>query len=312
MSIIQTKALTKLFGEIRAVDQLSLEVKEGEIYGLVGPDGSGKTTTIRLLTSIMDPTSGTASVDGKDTVKDAQAIKKVIGYMSQKFGLYQDLTVLENLTFYADLYGIKRRERQKKIEELLQFSQLLPFQNRLTGHLSGGMKQKLGLACTLIHTPKVLFLDEPTNGVDPISRRDFWRILYQLLKERVTIFISTAYMDEAERCQHIGFLHQGQLLTSGTPTEIKTLLPGSILELQIESPREAAKILQKHFGENQVALFGTSIHLLTNHPEETVNILPTLLKDFQADAIQPISPSLEDVFIALLSKSGHSNAFSKR
>jgi len=183
--MIRTAGLTKRFGELVAVDRLNLSVAEGEIFGLVGPDGAGKTTTMRLLTAIMEPDAGEAWVAGFHVVHQAEQLKQQIGYMSQRFGLYADLTVLENLDFYADIYDVPRRGRAEKIERLLAFSNLTPFKRRLAGNLSGGMKQKLGLACALVHTPKVLFLDEPTNGVDPVSRRDFWRILYQLLREKV-------------------------------------------------------------------------------------------------------------------------------
>ena len=182
MSAITTSHLTRDFGDNRAVNDLTFSVEEGEIFGLVGPDGAGKTTTMRLLTGILDPTSGEGWVSGKHIMRDAEALKDDIAYMSQRFGLYEDLTVIENINFYADLYGVGTGDRGKKIEELLGFSGLAPFKKRLAGNLSGGMKQKLGLACALIHTPKVLFLDEPTNGVDPVSRRDFWQILYGLLK----------------------------------------------------------------------------------------------------------------------------------
>ena len=181
MDAIRMERLTKSFTGLRAVDGLTLNIAEGEIFGLVGPDGAGKTTTMRLLTAIMEPTSGDAWVAGHHIVKEAEALKEDIGYMSQRFGLYPDLTVMENIEFYADIYGVPREGRQERIDRLLAFSNLTPFKKRLAGNLSGGMKQKLGLACALIHTPKVLFLDEPTNGVDPASRRDFWRILYQLL-----------------------------------------------------------------------------------------------------------------------------------
>jgi len=188
MITIKTENLTKKFGSLIAVDKLNLEVSEGEIFGLVGPDGAGKTTTMRLLTGIMDPTEGQAWVFDKHTVKQAEPLKEHIAYMSQRFGLYEELTVMENINFYADVYGVANDKRAASIDRLLGFSGLLPFKQRLAGKLSGGMKQKLGLACSLIHTPKVLFLDEPTNGVDPVSRRDFWKILYELLKEKVTNF----------------------------------------------------------------------------------------------------------------------------
>ncbi|HEX8960707.1 MAG TPA: ABC transporter ATP-binding protein, partial [Geobacteraceae bacterium] len=204
MEAIRADNLTKRFGELIAVDRLSLSVAPGELFGLVGSDGAGKTTTIRMLTGIMDPSAGEARVVGHHTVRDAETIKAEIGYMSQRFGLYPDLTVMENIDFYADIYGLSKQGRTEKMDRLLAFSNLTPFRRRQAGNLSGGMKQKLGLACALIHTPRVLFLDEPTNGVDPVSRRDFWRILYQLLKEGVTIFVSTAYLDEADRCHRVG------------------------------------------------------------------------------------------------------------
>ena len=221
MPTIKAVNLTRKFGDLTAVNNLNLEVEEGEIFGLVGPDGAGKSTTMRLLTSILDPTSGEAWVYGKHVVKEAETLKDNIAYMSQRFGLYEDLTVIENVNFYADIFCVPPEQRPAKIKELLGFSGLTPFKERFAGKLSGGMKQKLGLACALIHTPKVLFLDEPTNGVDPVSRRDFWRILYDLLKEKVTILYSTSYLDEAERCKKVGFLHKGKLLKCNTPDAIK-------------------------------------------------------------------------------------------
>jgi len=218
---IKAENLTRKFASLTALDHLSLEVKEGEIFGLVGPDGAGKSTTMRLLTGILDPTEGDAWVCNKHTVKEAEALKENIAYMSQRFGLYEELSVMENLNFYADLYGVTKEKRKNDIERLLGFSGLLPFKERFAGKLSGGMKQKLGLACALIHTPKVLFLDEPTNGVDPVSRRDFWSILYDLLKEKVTIFCSTSYLDEAERCGRVGLMHKGRLLRCDSPDKIK-------------------------------------------------------------------------------------------
>ena len=221
MITIKTENLTRRFGALTALDHLNLEVKEGEIFGLVGPDGAGKTTTMRLLTGILGPSEGEAWVYNKHTVKEAESLKEEIAYMSQRFGLYEELTVLENINFYADVYGVTKEKRAADIDRLLGFSGLLPFKERFAGKLSGGMKQKLGLACALIHTPKVLFLDEPTNGVDPVSRRDFWNILYDLLKEKVTIFCSTCYLDEAERCARVGLMHKGKLLRCDSPEKIK-------------------------------------------------------------------------------------------
>jgi ABC-2 type transport system ATP-binding protein len=230
MVTIQTVNLSRAFGDNIAVNKLNLEINEGEIFGLVGPDGAGKTTTMRLLTGILDPTGGEGWVYGKHIMKEAEELKDNIAYMSQRFGLYEDLSVLENIDFYADLYGAASVDRKKKIDALLGFSGLTPFKKRLAGNLSGGMKQKLGLACALIHTPKVLFLDEPTNGVDPVSRRDFWNILYGLLKQKVTILFSTSYLDEAERCMRVGLIHKGRLLKCDDPAEIKKEQHATTLE----------------------------------------------------------------------------------
>jgi ABC-2 type transport system ATP-binding protein len=221
MSIIALSGLTKKFDAITVVDNISFEAQQGQIFGLVGPDGAGKTTTIRMLAGIMEPTSGTATVDGRDIAKESEQLKEAIGYMSQRFGLYEDLTVIENINFYADIYCVSKQERPQRIKRLFDFSGLEPFQKRLARNLSGGMKQKLGLACSLIHTPKVLFLDEPTAGVDPVSRREFWRILYELIKEGVTILFSTSYLEEAERCGKVALIHKGKLLRCDNPENIK-------------------------------------------------------------------------------------------
>lgn len=221
MSAIKAVGLRREFGPVVAVDRLDIDVREGEIFGLVGPDGAGKSTTMRLLTGILEPTKGEAWVCGKHIVREAEDLKELIAYMPQRFGLYEDLSVLENINFYADVFCVKKADRSSVIDKLLGFSGLLPFKQRLAGNLSGGMKQKLGLACALIHTPRILFLDEPTNGVDPVSRRDFWQILYGLLKEKVTIFLSTSYLDEAERCKRVALMHKGKFLQCDTPDVIK-------------------------------------------------------------------------------------------
>ena len=230
MITIKTTNLTRKFGELTAVNNLNLEIEEGEIFGLVGPDGAGKTTTMRLLTGILDPTSGEGWVYNKNIVKESESLKDHIAYMSQRFGLYEELTVMENVNFYADIYGVPAKGRDQTIEKLLGFSGLTPFKERFAGKLSGGMKQKLGLACALIHTPRVLFLDEPTNGVDPVSRRDFWKLLYELLKEKVTILDSTSDLDAAERCKRIGLLHKGKLLRCNTPDAAKEEFKARTLE----------------------------------------------------------------------------------
>jgi ABC-2 type transport system ATP-binding protein len=286
------------------VDSLSLHVAEGEIFGLVGPDGAGKTTTMRLLTAILDPTSGDAWVAGHHVVRDGEKLKDAIGYMSQRFGLYPDLTVLENIEFYADIYGVAKAGRSEKIESLLAFSHLTPFKRRLAGNLSGGMKQKLGLACALVHTPRVLFLDEPTNGVDPASRRDFWRILYALLRERVTIFVSTAYLDEAERCHRVGLIHQGKLLAVDTPDGLKRLMPGAILELRCAEPRRAAQLLCRELPADSVGLFGDRVHVVTPNPEAGAETVAAKLarEAIRMEDLRVIEPTLEDVFVSVLSE----------
>jgi ABC-2 type transport system ATP-binding protein len=302
MNAIRTHQLTKRFGSLTAVDSLSFDVAEGEIFGLVGPDGAGKTTTMRLLSAIMDPSDGEAWVAGCHVVNEAERIKERIGYMSQRFGLYPDLTVLENIQFYADVYCEPRRGRREKIDRLLAFSNLTPFQRRLAGNLSGGMKQKLGLVCALIHTPKILFLDEPTNGVDPVSRRDFWRILYQLLREKVTIFVSTAYLDEAERCNRVGLLHEGRLLACGSPAEVKKLMRGAILEIQTDEPRQAVTVLKRRMPAGSVGLFGDRLHVVSIEPDQTTAEVQSTLRQagISVIGIRPIEPSLEDVFISVL------------
>lgn len=302
MQAIRTDQLTRSFGECAAVDHLTLAVEEGELCGLVGPDGAGKTTTLRLLTAIMEPTSGDAWVAGHHIVREAEPIKAVIGYMSQRFGLYADLTVMENIHFYADIYGVSRRVRADKIDRLLAFSNLAPFKKRLAGNLSGGMQQKLGLVCALVHTPRVLFLDEPTNGVDPVSRRDFWRILYQLLREGVTIFISTAYLDEAERCSRVALIHKGRLCAMGTPDELKRLMHASVLEVRSAEPRRAATLLRTGLEAESVGLLGNCIHVVTRDPVGTTIRAQALIAQGglpKAD-IQITAPELEDVFISML------------
>jgi ABC-2 type transport system ATP-binding protein len=229
-AIIETRDLTRRFGELVAVDHLNLTVGRGEIFGLVGPDGAGKTTTLRMLCGLMDPSEGSARVAGHDVSKESQAVKDQIGYMAQRFGLYGDLTVDENMAFYGDLFGITGAERERLTDELLAMTRMGPFRTRQAGKLSGGMKQKLALMCTLLHHPQILFLDEPTNGVDPVSRRDFWAILYQLLKDGITIFMTTAYLDEAERCNRVGLMHKGRLIRCEAPDEMKRATASPTLE----------------------------------------------------------------------------------
>ncbi len=302
MDAIRTEALTRTFGNVTAVDHLTISVGKGELFGLVGPDGAGKTTTMRLLTAIMDPTSGDAWVAGHHSVREAAAIKDSIGYMSQRFGLYPDLTVMQNVNFYADIYGVSRAGRTDQLERLLAFSNLTPFKQRLAGKLSGGMKQKLGLVCALIHTPKVLFLDEPTNGVDPVSRRDFWRILYQLIRDGVTVFVSTAYLDEAERCARLALIHRGKLLALGTPDEVKRLMRDTIMELRTVDPRRTAALLRDKLPECSVGLFGDRVHVAARDVEATQKKIEAILRDggIETETMHTVPPTLEDVFVSVL------------
>lgn len=305
MDAIVTTGLTRVFGDNTAVNNLALSIKEGEVFGLVGPDGAGKTTVMRLLAGLMAPTSGDAWVYGCNTVKDSEQLKNHISYMPQRFGLYLDLTVQENIDFYADLHNVPRQTRKEKISELLAFSNMTPFRDRQARNLSGGMKQKLALACALIHTPKVLLLDEPTNGVDPLSRRDFWRILYRLLEEKVTIFVSTAYLDEAERCSRIGLLHQGQLIISGTPDEVKKRMRGVLVEIRCCEPRRVLAVLNAELAPIAAGLFGAKIHIvLAGEPAQVLSTVESTLNgmDVKAEA-EIVIPSLEDVFISMVTPS---------
>ncbi len=300
---IRCRSLSHSFGRLKALDGLDLEIRRGELYGLVGPDGAGKTTTMRLLTAILKPGSGEAWVAGYSVSGQPERVKEKIGYMSQRFGLYEDLTVIENIHFYADLFEVLNSARPARIERLLGFSNLTPFQDRLAGNLSGGMKQKLGLACALIHTPEVLFLDEPTNGVDPVSRRDFWKILYDLLKEKITIFLSTAYLDEAERCGRIGLMHRGRLLLEDRPDRVRRSLNIRMIEIRPDDIRRAAGILRTAEGITAMSVYGDRIHLgfeKTAAAEPVFRLLETA--GITVGTRREIVPSLEDVFISMVER----------
>jgi ABC-2 type transport system ATP-binding protein len=300
---IKTTGLTKSFNSNIAVDGLNIEIRRGELYGLVGPDGAGKTTTMRLLAAIMDPTSGEAWVAGHSILSEGEKIKERIGYMSQRFGLYEDLTVMENIQFYADLYEVPESERPARIERLLGFSNLAPFKSRLAGRLSGGMKQKLGLACALIHTPEVLFLDEPTNGVDPVSRRDFWKILYGLLKEGVTIFVSTAYLDEAERCARIALMHKGRILIEDEPKNVRSSLGLPMIEVWPDNARSAVERLRHMGGVHGVSLYGDRLHITLEKKMAAAEAIARLKRaGIDVKDYREVLPSLEDVFISMVEK----------
>jgi ABC-2 type transport system ATP-binding protein len=298
-AIISIHDLTRRFGDLVAVDRLNLEIAKGEIFGLVGPDGAGKTTTLRMVCGLMDPTEGRAIVAGRDVAKELDAVKDQIGYMAQKFGLYQDLTVEENMDFYADLFGILGRERAELKSRLLQMTRMEPFRERPAGKLSGGMKQKLALMCTLLHRPQILFLDEPTNGVDPVSRRDFWAILYQLVRDGLTVFVTTAYLDEAERCNRVGLMYRGRLIRCEPPAALKTGIREQCFEVTGGDLRAARLALEGQPGVVSVERSGPALHLFADPGTADLSRLKEAVPDSE---FHQIVPSLEDVFIAEVRK----------
>lgn len=294
--------LTRSFGSVRAVDQLQMRVPAGRIYGLVGPDGAGKTTTIRMLCGVLRPDSGGAVVAGVDAVQHPDLVRTRIGYMPQRFSLYTDLTVRENMLFFADIFGVPAADRGALMERLLAFSRLGPFQHRRAEALSGGMKQKLALACALIHQPQVLILDEPTTGVDPRSRREFWDILHDAVaRHAMTVLIATPYMDEAERCHVVGFMRTGKLLASGSPRELRSLVRGIVVEVHAAPAHQAELALRQLAGVRDVQIFGDRLHLLADAPPDE-RVLARALADAGAALVNQrvVAPSMEDVFMYLL------------
>jgi len=300
--IIEMHGLRREFGDITAVDGLDLTIYRGEIFGLVGPDGAGKTTTLRLLAAIMDPTSGSVSVDGLDTVRQAEEIKARIGYMAQQFSLYGDLSVSENLNFFADVFAVHGEERRARITRLLEFARLTEFQDRRGSKLSGGMQKKLALASTLIHEPSILYLDEPTTGVDPVSRREFWDILTELHLEGVTIVVSTPYMDEAERCSRVGLMYNGSLIECDTPAAIKSRVPGQLLELRSDDVRRAGKILQDAPGVLEVQTYGDLLHVFVEDADKGAQSIQQVLEaaGMKVDGLRQTAPRMEEAFISLI------------
>jgi len=296
---VDVRGLKKSFADVHAVDGLTFHVRRGEIFGLVGPDGAGKTTMMRVLAGILHPDGGEASVFGCDVVHDPEGVKSQISYMPQRFGLYEDLTVDENIRFYGDLFGVTRRDREQKASMLLRACGMSQFTARLAGKLSGGMKQKLGLVCALIHTPKLLLLDEPTNGVDPVSRREFWAILYNLVGQGVTVLSSTSYLDEAERCQRVALIHKGRLLFCDQPARLKERIPGAVIA--VVSPQ--ATHLRGEFanadGVSNVILVGDAVHVFV---DDAGRRIPQLREKLDADGIPydeivQITPTIEDLFV---------------
>lgn len=295
--MIRAEGLTRRFGEVTAVDGLSFAVRRGELFGLVGPDGAGKTTTLRMLAGVMRPTGGEAVMDGVSVARDPEDVKPRIAYMSQRFGLYTDLTVRENLDFYADLFQVPKQERPARMERLFRFSNLGPFQDRLAGALSGGMKQKLGLSCALIHQPTILLLDEPTFGVDPISRRDLWLIVHQMVSEGVTVVVSTAYMDEAERFDRLVLLHRGRALASDTPVALQREFGTDVFAIEVDRVRAAQRLLLERPEVGRVTVFGDRLHVKIPAAAEREVLRALRDAGFRVGAAERIPPSLEDVFI---------------
>jgi len=306
IAAIRVDGLTRRFGDLTAVDHLSFEVKSGELFGLVGPDGAGKTTTLRMLAGVMRPTEGDAFINGVSVARQPETVKHHIAYMSQRFGLYADLTVMENLDFYADLYRVSKAERPQRLERLFEFSNLGPFKDRLAGQLSGGMKQKLGLSCALVHQPEVLFLDEPTFGVDPISRRDLWLIVHEMVAQGVTVVVSTAYMDEAERFDRLVLLNQGKALDLDTPEALQRRFEGDLISVRVDRVREARAVARAHESVRQVTVFGEVLHLSVRSYAEDAAPVRRALEEagFTVKSVEKIEPSMEDVFIDRIARAG--------
>ena len=298
---IEVMGLTKKFGDFVAVNEVSFEVERGEIFGFLGPNGAGKTTTIRMLLGLLTPTSGAAKVIGYDVVKEGEPMRQRIGYMSQKFSLYNDLTVDENLNFYGGVYGVRGRRLKERKKYILQMAGLTGRERELTRNLSGGWKQRLALGVAIIHEPEVLFLDEPTAGVDPISRRAFWELIYDLAESGTTILVTTHYMDEAEHCQSLVFIQRGTLVAQGSPEEIKvSQMHGEVIEIDCEDTSAAMAILRDLDLFEEVALYGAQIHVVTKNGQEHIPIIKEALAEagIQVSSIERIAPSLEDVFIS--------------
>jgi ABC-2 type transport system ATP-binding protein len=298
-SAIVVQGLSKSFDQLRAVDQLSFDVRAGEIFGLVGPDGAGKTTTLRMLAGVMPPDAGSATVAGINVVRDPEGAKHSLSYMPQRFGLYEDLTVDENIRFYGDLFGVKKAERQRRSAQLLEAAGMSEFRGRLAGKLSGGMKQKLGLVCALIHRPKVILLDEPTTGVDPVSRRDFWRILYELIAEGVAILNSTAYLDEAERCHRVALLNEGKLLFCDTPSALKNKLGKDVLSISCAVPRLVREQLEHAGGISSLVLTGDGVHVVVDDAQQRIPEFEARLRQASVpfDVVHQVTPTIEDLFV---------------
>jgi len=300
---VVVKELVKRFGEFTAVNGISFEVKKGEVFGFLGPNGSGKSTTIRMLCGILLPSAGAGTVAGYDILTQTEDIKSHIGYMSQKFSLYRNLTVEENIDFFSGIYQISKEKKQGRKEWVIEMAHLEKFRDSPTGILPAGLRQRLALGCAILHEPPVLFLDEPTSGVDPINRRRFWDLIYELSEQGVTVFVTTHYLDEAENCNRLGLLYRGELIASGTPEQLKSeLSEGAVWEVLCDRPQDAMLALQGQPGIQDVSLFGLSLHIVTeDDPSAEQRITHLLDKNgYRVDRIERISPSLEDIFVGLI------------
>jgi ABC-2 type transport system ATP-binding protein len=300
---VSIHGLEKRFGTFVAVNRISLEVAKGEIFGFLGPNGAGKSTTIRMLTGILGPTGGSGTVAGFDIRTDAEMIKRHIGYMSQKFSLYEDLTVEENIDFYGGIYQISRAKMEERKKWVIEMAGLREHRHSRTAVLSGGWKQRLALGCAILHEPPILFLDEPTSGVDPVSRRQFWDLIYSLSDRGVTVFVTTHYMDEAEYCDRIGLIYRGELIALGAPEKLKTdLVQEEILEVFCERPQDAMLEIENLREVKETALFGKGLHVVAANGNEAMSAVTALLreKNYQIGGIEKIVPSMEDVFVSLI------------
>jgi ABC-2 type transport system ATP-binding protein len=301
---VEVENLVKRFGDFTAVDNISFQIKKGEVFGFLGPNGAGKTTTIKILCGLLTPTSGKGRVGEYDVFTQSEKIKENIGYMSQKFSLYDDLTVEQNIDFYSGIYKVKKEKKKERKEWVLKMADLKDKRNRRTVDLALGWKQRLALGCAFLHEPPVLFLDEPTSGVDPISRRNFWDLIYSISDKGTTVFVTTHYMDEAEYCHRLALIFRGKLVRLGTPQELKSTASGSVWEVECKSPIEALDSLQKDKRVIEVSLFGMKIHILipVAREEEASAIVSQILGENEIEVIrlQKIVPSLEDVFVSLI------------
>jgi len=300
---VTLRDLERRFGDFVAVNRISLDVNRGEIFGFLGPNGAGKSTTIRMLCGLLEPTSGHGTVAGFDILTQREEIKRGIGYMSQKFSLYDDLTVEENIDFYSGIYGIPRGKKAERKAWVLEMAELESHRRTRTGLLPGGWKQRLSLGCALLHEPQVLFLDEPTSGVDPLSRRSFWDLIYELAGRGVTVFVTTHYMEEAEYCDRLGLIYRGELVALGTPGEMKgQLMADQVLSVTCDRSHEALGVAAAVQGVRDAALFGRDIHLMTEDAEALASPLRLALTEagFRVDVVERITPSLEDVFVSLI------------